>query len=75
MSPQKPSIGTLTLQTKHAYGQVRIYPACSVSRMLAKFACIKVFMPKDIQLLQEMGYELKILPEPHDIGTQPKEET
>lgn len=47
---------TITLMARIAYGVVRVYPACDVSRNLARLTCSKTFTPYDLDAIRALGY-------------------
>lgn len=52
----------LTLQAKEIYGTVKLYPSCEKSALLARLAGTKTLTDDALCLIQQMGYEIQVLP-------------
>lgn len=55
---------SITVQIKIVYGNELIYPVCEVARLLLSLTKKKSFDRSDIQVIKDLGYEIKI-----DAGT------
>lgn len=54
---------TLTVTIKHVYGNRTVYPACDVSRKLAKLIGAKTFTDRVIAQLKDLGYGFAVQPD------------
>jgi len=53
-------INTLIVEVRDVYGQSKIYPVCGEAQIFAEIAGTKTLMPKTIQLVKMLGYEVKV---------------
>lgn len=51
------------VRIKYAYGYRRIYPANILAQNLATFANLKCFSEIHLKTLQELGYQIELIPE------------
>jgi hypothetical protein len=50
----------ITVEIKDVYGQSKIYPVCAGAKLFADIAGTKTLLPRDIQRIQTLGYEVII---------------
>ena len=50
----------ITVEMKDVYGQAKIYPVCDKAKLFADIAGTKTLLPRDIQRIQELGYEINV---------------
>jgi len=53
-------INTIIVEVRDVYGQSKIYPVCGEAQIFAEIAGTKTLMPKTIQLVKMLGYEVKV---------------
>ena len=51
---------TITIEIKDVYGQPKVYPVCNRAKLFAEIAGTTTLMPRDIQRIQVLGYEVKV---------------
>lgn len=51
---------TITIEIKDVYGQPKVYPVCDKARIFAEIAGTTTLLPRDIQRIQVLGYEVKV---------------
>lgn len=47
------------VQVRSAYGQDRVYPMNETARLLLKLIGGKIFAPRDLSVISELGYEIE----------------
>ena len=50
----------ITVEVKHVYGRITIYPACETSQLLAKLASHKILTPTDLRVIKQLGYTVEV---------------
>ena len=50
----------ITVEIREVYGQSKIYPVCAGAKLFADIAGTKTLLPRDIQRIQTLGYEVII---------------
>ena len=50
----------ITVEIRDVYGQSRVYPVCDKAKLFADIAGTTTILPRDIQRIQELGYEVII---------------
>ena len=50
----------ITVEIREVYGQSRIYPVCAGAKLFADIAGTTTILPRDIQRIQELGYEVVV---------------
>jgi len=50
----------IIVEVRDVYGQSKIYPVCGEAQIFAEIAGTKTLMPKTIQLVKMLGYEVKV---------------
>ena len=50
----------ITVEIRDVYGQSRIYPVCAGAKLFADIAGTTTILPRDIQRIQELGYEVVV---------------
>ena len=50
----------ITVEIKDVYGQSRVYPVCDKAKLFADIAGTTTILPRDIQRIQELGYEVVV---------------
>lgn len=50
----------LTVKVKSVFGVDRIYPACEKSELFNKLTAGTTMMPRDIEVIKELGYTVKV---------------
>lgn len=53
-------INTIIVEVRDVYGQSKIYPVCGEAQIFAEIAGTKTLLPKTIQLVKMLGYEVKV---------------
>ena len=53
-------INTIIVEVRDVYGQSNIYPVCGEAQIFAEIAGTKTLLPKTIQLVKMLGYEVKV---------------
>ena len=51
---------TITIEIKDVYGQPKVYPVCNRAKLFAEIAGTTTLLPRDIQRIQVLGYEVKV---------------
>lgn len=63
---------TIKLQVRSAYGVERIYPRCETSNWLVILTGRKTFLTQDLEILNQLGYEIEWVPSSIDFDHEPK---
>ena len=50
----------ITVEIREVYGQSKIYPVCDKAKLFADIAGTTTILPRDIQRIQELGYEVVV---------------
>ena len=50
----------ITVEIRDVYGQSRVYPVCDKAKLFADIAGTTTILPRDIQRIQELGYEVVV---------------
>ena len=50
----------ITVEIREVYGQSKIYPVCDKAKIFADIAGTRTLLPRDIQRIQALGYEVII---------------
>jgi hypothetical protein len=50
----------IIVEVRDVYGQSKIYPVCGEAQIFAEIAGTKTLLPKTIQLVKMLGYEVKV---------------
>jgi hypothetical protein len=50
----------ITVEIKNVYGQDKIYPVCDKAQMFAQIAGTTTLLPRDIQRIQVLGFEVLV---------------
>ena len=50
----------ITVEIREVYGQSKIYPVCDKAQTFAHIAGTTTILPRDIQRIQELGYEVVV---------------
>jgi hypothetical protein len=50
----------ITVEIREVYGQPKIYPVCDKAQMFAQIAGTTTLLPRDIQRIQVLGYEVLV---------------
>lgn len=50
----------ITVEIRDVYGQSRVYPVCDKAKLFADIAGTTTILPRDIQRIQELGYEILV---------------
>ena len=50
----------ITVEIREVYGQSKIYPVCDKAKVFADIAGTTTLLPRDIQRIQVLGYEVLV---------------
>jgi len=50
----------ITVEIREVYGQSKIYPVCDKAKIFADIAGTTTLLPRDIQRIQVLGYEVLV---------------
>lgn len=50
----------ITVEIREVYGQSKIYPVCDKAKIFAGIAGTTTLLPRDIQRIQVLGYEVLV---------------
>ena len=50
----------ITVEIREVYGQSKIYPVCDKAQMFAQIAGTITLLPRDIQRIQVLGFEVLV---------------
>jgi hypothetical protein len=50
----------ITVEIREVYGQPKIYPVCDKAKIFADIAGTTTLLPRDIQRVQMLGYEVLV---------------
>ena len=50
----------ITVEIREVYGQSKIYPVCDKAKIFAEIAGTTTLLPRDIQRIQVLGYEVLV---------------
>lgn len=50
----------ITVEIRDVYGQPKVYPVCDKAKLFADIAGTTTILPRDIQRIQELGYEVVV---------------
>jgi hypothetical protein len=59
---------TIMVEIKDVYGQPKVYPVCMEAKIFAEIAGTTTLLPRDIQRIQMLGYEVKVKPRELKMG-------
>lgn len=51
---------TITVRLEQQYGQQVVQPACDTSRLFAQLAGTKTITKPSIELIKQLGYEIRV---------------
>ena len=52
---------SIRVKVRNVYGRDLVYPACEVAKTFAKLVRQETFVPRDIQLIKDLGYKIEVV--------------